>query len=102
MIAWMEDLKRRGVMLAGQPLAPDGGVVASSKDTIVDGPFVESKEAVGGYIVVRAESLHDAKEVAKACPVLKYGLVIEVRPTVGRCPLAEELDVDMVSVVGRG
>jgi hypothetical protein len=46
--------------------------------TVTDGPFVESKEALGGYYLVEAADLDEAIELAKQVPVLNGGL--EVRP----------------------
>jgi hypothetical protein len=46
---------------------------------VVDGPFAEVKETVAGYILLRADSLDEATELAKACPGLDYGVSVEVR-----------------------
>jgi hypothetical protein len=46
---------------------------------VTNGPYVEIKEAIGGYIVVRAESLEEAAEFAKDCPILALGGNVEVR-----------------------
>ena len=59
--AWFEGLRERGKIKAGQPLGPQGRIISGKKDrTIADGPFVESKEAVGGYLVLVANDLNEA------------------------------------------
>src|ERR1700722_707849 len=90
MMAWVEDLRRRGILFAGQPLASTGSIISAKADSITDGPFVETKEAVGGYLMFRTTSLEEAENYAKQCPVLKYGLVIELRPMIGQCPMGDE------------
>ena len=46
---------------------------------MTDGPFVESKEAIAGFFVIRADSLEQAVEVARGCPGLEFGQTVEVR-----------------------
>lgn len=50
--------------------------------TTTDGPFAETKEGLGGFYVVEAKDLDEALELGKACPGLRYGAAIEVRPVV--------------------
>ena len=53
---------------------------------MADGPFAESKEAVGGYFLLQVEDLDEAVEIAKGCPLLEYGTTVEVRPVAAECP----------------
>lgn len=99
MMAWLEDLRARGLLTAGQPLAENGAVVHSADQVVMDGPFIESKEAVGGYLMLQAASLEEAMAAAQLCPVLKHGMIIEVRPIVSNCTMAEANDMDMCQVV---
>jgi hypothetical protein len=71
---WMVD--------AGDALTPEGKVVHANK-VVTDGPFVESKEIVGGYSVVSADSIAAAAELAKGCPILLAGGSVEVRTLAG-------------------
>jgi len=68
-----EDLHRAGVLVAAEgltPGAPGARVVASrGKRVVVDGPFTESKELVGGFYVIDVPSLEEAKAWALRCPV---------------------------------
>lgn len=90
MLAWLNDLTERGLMRGGQPLAFKGAVVREADGVVTDGPYAESKEAVGGYLLIHAETYQEALEAARACPVLKYGLQIEVRPTLLNCEIMDE------------
>ena len=79
-IAWFDRLTEQGKARAGQPLTDQGKVVSGKKgQTVLDGPFAESKEAVAGYILLQVDNLDEATEIAKECPGLDYGLSVEVR-----------------------
>lgn len=53
------------------------------KQTLVtDGPYAEIKESVGGMVFIRAVDYDEAVEIAKGCPILKWGAVVEVRMAV--------------------
>jgi hypothetical protein len=87
-MAWMEGLKNQGKVKAGQPLGPESKMVSGKNGrTVADGPFAESKEAVGGFLQIEAKSLDEAVAIAKTCPTLEYGLTIEVRPVLEECPI---------------
>jgi hypothetical protein len=89
-MAWFEGLREAGKVKAGQPLGPQGRIISGKKDgMIADGPFAESKEAVGGYLVVVADDLNEAIEIARSIPTLKYGITVEVRPILAECPILE-------------
>ncbi len=62
----------------GNRLERDGQVVYKDR-SVVNGPYVEVKEGIGGYMIVRAGSLQEASEISKGCPVLKIGGSVEVR-----------------------
>jgi len=86
-MAWFERLKQQGKVKAGQPLERTGKIVSGKNGRIVaDGPFAESKEAIGGYFLLQVDDLDEAVEIAKACPVLEYGSSVEVRPIAEECP----------------
>lgn len=83
MTRWVEDLALSGNFISGEPLHTYGHYV--TKDFVMsDGPFIEAKEAVSGYVLIRAENLDQAGGIAQNCPeVLKGRLAIEVRPIIG-------------------
>ncbi len=66
---------------AGNRLASDGKVVKAN-NVITDGPYTELKELVGGYSIVKADTIDEAAELAKGCPILKMGGNVEVRELV--------------------
>ena len=46
---------------------------------VTDGPYIESKEVIGGYVRVKAENMEEAVEMAKGCPVLSFNGSVEIR-----------------------
>jgi hypothetical protein len=81
--SWIGEGMQKGWMLdGGDALTPDGRVVHAAK-VVTDGPFVESKEIVGGYSIVKADTIDAAAELAKGCPVLLSGGKVEVRELAG-------------------
>ena len=86
-MAYTQDLVKAGVLVAGDELHPVATAktvsVAGGKQKVVDGPFAETKEALGGYYFVNVESQEDALAWAAKCPGARYGR-IEVRPVVQR------------------
>jgi hypothetical protein len=78
-MSWIQRLRDEGKYIAGDPLQ-GGGKVLTSRKVITDGPFAEGKEVVGGYFLVRAETLEQAAEMAKDCPIFESGGSVEVRP----------------------
>lgn len=84
--AWFERLKREGKCIGGHPLEGEGKLVSGKKGrTVADGPFAESKEAIGGYFYIQVSSEGEAIEIAQECPGLEYGAVVEVRPVADMC-----------------
>ncbi len=62
----------------GNSLVPSGKVVKAD-NVITDGPYTEIKECIMGYSIVKAESIEEAAELAKGCPILTFGGNVEVR-----------------------
>ncbi len=90
-MAWFKWLTGQGKAIAGNPLEPRGKIVSGRHGRVVaDGPFAESKEAVGGYFLLKVDTLEEAVAIAQECPGLPYGARVEVRPVMERCPLASE------------
>lgn len=75
---WHDQLVREGKMKSGQRLARASMVV--SKHGVIDGPFAETKEVIGGYWHFLAGSLEEAAALAAQNPCLACGLSYEVRP----------------------
>ncbi len=75
---WIGSIAAQGKFQSTNILGPVGKVLKPG-NVVTDGPYAELKEIIGGYILVKAESLDDAMEMAKGCPVLHYGGFVEVR-----------------------
>jgi hypothetical protein len=67
-------------METGEPLQPTGKQVNGSKKVVTDGPFIEAKELVGGYLIVNAKDINEAVEISKGCPIFEVDGKLEVRP----------------------
>ena len=90
-MAWFNRLTQQGKAIAGSPLEPEGKLVSGKNGRVVaDGPFAESKEAIGGYFLLRVDSFDEAVAIAQECPWLPHGVKIEVRPVAEHCPMASE------------
>jgi hypothetical protein len=80
-LAWIRDLEAKGHLKErGQPLDPGGRVVRGPRKLVTDGPYVEAKDMVLGFIVVTARDLEQAVELSKGCPMLHGEGSVEVRP----------------------
>jgi hypothetical protein len=83
---WFEGLVQEGKCKDGHPLRDMGKLVTGKRGHIViDGPFAESKEAIGGYFHLQVADEDEAVAIAQKCPGLGYGCVVEVRPLAERC-----------------
>lgn len=86
-LAWTRELEAHGHLKhPGQPLDPDGRVVRGPEITVTDGPFVEAKDLVLGFMVVEARDLAQAVELAGGCPMVQGGGSVEVRPVLALAP----------------
>jgi len=80
-VAWFKDLGSKGHLKdPGHPLEHTGKVVKGKQKTVTDGPYAETKDVVGGYILVEAKDLDQAVELSKGCPIFEVGGSVEVRP----------------------
>jgi hypothetical protein len=77
--AWMEQLSKEGKYGGGHRLTKSGSVLKGKEKQIIDGPFAESKEIVGGFIAIKANDLQDAIATAKGCPIFDYDGIAEIR-----------------------
>ena len=85
---WFEKLTAQGKAKPGRALERTSVTVSGKNGRYVtDGPFAESKEAIGGYLVLDVETIEEAIAIAQSSPGLAYGGSIEVRPVAEECPL---------------
>ena len=90
--AWFGKLRDQGKVKGSQALSSERKIVFGNHGRIVaDGPFAESKEAIGGYLLVQANDMDEALAIAKANPSLEYGVSIEVRPVLEECSVLQRL-----------
>lgn len=75
---WIGGIAAQGKFVSTNALGSEGQTV-SANGIVTDGPYVEVKERVGGYIIVKADDLADAVTLSKGCPVLSLGGKVEVR-----------------------
>ncbi len=82
MLAFAESLKQRGVLLAVESLANDAKAarvqVRGGRASLVDGPFAEAKEMVGGFFLLNCPTRDEAVAIAAECPAAAW-CTIEVR-----------------------
>ncbi len=76
---WMGGLKEEGKLIGAQPLVNTGKVITGSKKLVTDGPYMEGKEMVGGYLACKADSYEEAVAIANNCPILEHDGIVEVR-----------------------
>ena len=80
-MAWMKGMGARGEMAGVNRLQDTGRVLRGPGGEVTDGPFVEAKEVVGGYVLVNAKDLAAATAIARGCPGLAMSsTIVEVRP----------------------
>ena len=70
--------EKGGKILGGEALQPTSTATSIRADVVTDGPFAETKEALGGFYLIEARDLDHAIEIAKLCPAPFGG--VEVRP----------------------
>jgi hypothetical protein len=76
---WLGSIAAQNKLVtAGNRLEADGNVLKPN-NVITNGPYVEIKESVGGYSIIKASSLEEATEISKGCPILTVGGSVEVR-----------------------
>jgi hypothetical protein len=83
---WVDDLRERGIWVIGDQLAPPRRArtvrVRDETPIVTDGPFAETKEAIGGFDLLECDSQEEAVEIAATHPLAQIG-AIEVRPLWG-------------------
>ena len=75
---WIGGIAAQGKFISTNQLGFEGKTLKSN-NIITDGPYAEVKEIVGGYVIVKANSLDEAMSLAEGCPILFMGGHVEVR-----------------------
>lgn len=82
--AYTDKLQAAGVYVSGDELDPVAKAKSVRGAEVVDGPFVDTKEALGGYYLIECASEDEALHWARQCPVTLHGGGVELRPVVVR------------------
>ena len=95
-MSFNEEMHKAGVLVAAEGLNPAGKgariEVRNGRRTVMDGPFTESKELVGGFYLVDVKSIEEAVEWALRCPTgLGFDDVLEIRQLTGEDDLPPEM-----------
>jgi hypothetical protein len=79
---WVSGIAAQNKFSGGTGLSTEGKVIKNN--IITDGPFVETKESLAGFIIIKANDFEEATNLAKACPILQgEGNSVEVRKIIG-------------------
>jgi hypothetical protein len=85
---WRDGLAAQGKLSSGYPLKNEGRVISGPRGTrLLDGPFAEGKELIGGFFFLTVSGIDEAEAIARRCPSLPYGMLVEVRPVAELCPV---------------
>lgn len=75
---WIAGIAAQGKFVSTNALGSQGKILKPN-GVITDGPYAESKEMVGGYLIVKAETIDEAVQLAEGCPIIGIGGHVEVR-----------------------
>lgn len=78
-IAWVRAMRENNQFVAGDELKPGGKRLIANGNSVVDGPYAETKESIGGYMLIEAASLDQASDIAKGCPTYGHGGAVQVK-----------------------
>lgn len=82
-LRWNAGLRKRERLVDQGRLARDPGHTLrrdpATEELVLDGPYAEARELIGGYYRLKAKSYEEAAELARDCPVLRFGGRIELR-----------------------
>ncbi len=76
---WMGGLAAQSILADRGNRLDSAGKVVKPNNVVTNGAYVEIKELIGGYSIIKAASLDEAAEIAKGCPILAVGGNVEVR-----------------------
>lgn len=79
---WIGSIAAQNKLVAPPKRWDLGGKVVKQDNIVTNGPYAEIKESIGGMFLIRANDYDEAVEIAKGCPILKWGAVVELRMAV--------------------
>ena len=84
-MAWIDDIQAKTSVLSTNGLDDRCKIVRGKRgETLTDGPYLEAKEIIGGYVLITANDYDHALSIARACPGLEWNMGVEVRPVISR------------------
>jgi hypothetical protein len=83
-VTWSKELTSKGQMKGGEPLEKGGKVLRGKSKNVTDGPYAETKDVVGGFMLITAPDLDHAVEISRGCPIFDTNGIVEVRPVMAR------------------
>ena len=79
-MTWMQGLGQKGILAGGENLQRTGKQVSGNSKVVTEGPVIEAKEMVNGFLIVIAKDMNEAVEISKGCPIFEENGRVEVRP----------------------
>lgn len=76
----MQGLGQKGILVGAENLQRTGKQINGKSKVVTDGPFIQAKEMVNGYLIINAKDIDEAVEIAKGCPIFQENGKVEVRP----------------------
>ncbi len=71
-VEWMGGITQQDKFVGAQPLISTGKTISGTKKVVSDGPFMEGKELIGGYLICKADNYDEAVEISMGCPILEH------------------------------
>jgi hypothetical protein len=72
---WMDGLIEKNILAGRGNRLEEEGATVKPGNVVINGPYTETKEIIGGYIIIRAGSLNEAIEIVKTCPAIIDGWI---------------------------
>ncbi len=79
---WIGGLANEGKVVGAERLASGGVLIKGRNKQVVDGPYTESKDIIGGYLLIHAQDQKTACDIAMGCPIYENDGAVEVREVV--------------------
>ena len=76
---WMAGLAQQEKLIGGDPLYNEGKTFVGTDKKLIDRPLAEGKELIGGYLLIKAQHLDEACDIAQECPSFDFNASVEVR-----------------------
>ncbi len=77
---WIGGIAQQEKYMGGQPLEAGGKVLTGTSKKLTDGPFMEGKEILGGYVHIKVSDMDEAVQISEGCPILEHETgTVEIR-----------------------